>query len=58
MRRSRATPEYEADGVRLVRTAASRPVRLHKRDPDLTKTSVRAWVRQAEIEEGKGRLET
>ncbi len=44
--------EQKADAVRMVRegTSASRVAR----DLDLTETALRAWVKQAEIDEGKG----
>jgi transposase len=45
-------PEYKAEVVRLVRTGKT--AGQVARDLDLTETSVRAWVRQAEIDEGKG----
>ena len=47
------TPEYKAEVVRLVRTGGKTAGQV-ARDLDLTETSVRAWVRQAEIDEGKG----
>jgi transposase len=47
------TPEYKAEVVRLVRSGSKKAGEV-SRDLGLTETSVRAWVRQAEIDEGKG----
>ena len=47
------TAEYKSEVVRLVRTGGKTAGQV-ARDLDLTETSVRAWVRQAEIDEGKG----
>ena len=46
------TAEQKADAVRLVREVGN----LSKvaRDLDLTETALRAWVKQAEIDEGRG----
>ena len=46
------TPEQKADAVQMVRQAGN----LSKvaRDLDLTETALRSWVKQAEIDEGKG----
>ena len=52
-KRRHFTPEYKAEVVRLVQTGG-KTARQAARDLDLTETSVRAWVRQAEIDEGKG----
>lgn len=52
-KRRHFTPEYRAEVVRVVRTSGKTPGQV-ARDLDLTETSVRAWVRQAEIDEGKG----
>ena len=46
------TAEQKADAVRIVREGASVP--NVARDLDLTETALRAWVKQAEIDEGKG----
>ena len=46
-------PEYKAEVVALVRKSG-KTVGQVARDLDLTETSVRAWVRQVEIDEGKG----
>lgn len=48
------TPEYKAEVVRLV-AAGDRTAGQVARDLELTETSVRAWVRQAEIDSGKGK---
>lgn len=47
------TPEYKAEVVRLV-AAGDRTVGQVARDLELTETSVRAWVRQSDIDSGKG----
>ena len=46
------TPEQKADAVRVAREIGS--VRKAARDLDLTETCLRAWVRQAEVDEGGG----
>ena len=46
------TPEQKADAVRLVRKVGS--VSRVAKDLDLTETALRQWVRQAEIDEGRG----
>jgi transposase-like protein len=43
------TPEYRAEVVRLVRTSGKSIGQL-ARELELTETSVRAWVRQAEVD--------
>jgi transposase len=52
-KRRHFTPEYKAEVVRLARTGG-KSIGQVARDLGLTETSVRAWVRQAEIDEGKG----
>ncbi len=52
-KRRHFTPEYKAEVVRLVRTGAKTAGQA-ARDLDLIETSVRAWVRQAEVDEGNG----
>jgi len=52
-KRRHFSPEYKAGVVRLVRTGGKTAGEA-ARDLELTETSVRAWVRQAEIDEGKG----
>lgn len=47
------TPEYKAEVVALVRKGGKSAGQV-ARDLDLTETSVRAWVKQADIDEGKG----
>jgi transposase len=51
--RRRFTPEYKAEVVALMRKSGKTAGQV-ARDLDLTETSVRAWLRQAEIDEGKG----
>ena len=52
-KRRHFTPEYKAEVVRLIRTGGKTAGQA-ARDLDLTATSVRAWVRQAEVDNGKG----
>jgi transposase len=47
------TPEYKAEVVALVQKG-DRTAGQVARDLELTETSVRAWVRQAEVDAGKG----
>jgi transposase len=47
------TPEYKAEVVALFRKSGKTAGEV-SRDLDLTETSVRGWIRQAEIDEGKG----
>lgn len=53
-RRSRRkfTAEQKADAVRMVRKLGN--LAKVARDLDLTETSLRNWVKQAEIDEGRG----
>lgn len=46
------TPEQKADAVRLVREVGN--LAKVARDLDLTETALRNWMKQAEIDEGKG----
>lgn len=46
------TPEEKADAVRLVREVGN--LARVARDLDLTESSLRNWVKQADIDEGKG----
>ncbi len=52
-KRRKFTDEFKADAVKLVRDG-SRSVGQVARDLDLTESSLRKWVRQAEIEAGEG----
>lgn len=52
-KRRHFTPEYKAEVVALVRKSG-KTVGQVSRDLDLTETAVRAWVRQADIDDGKG----
>ena len=52
-KRRHFTPEYRAEVVRLVRTSGKTAGEV-ARDLDLTETSVRAWVRQADVDAGRG----
>lgn len=51
--RRKFTPEFKADVVRLCRTGAETIAEVCRR-LDLTETAVRAWVRQAEVDEAGG----
>jgi transposase-like protein len=48
------TKEFKAETVRLVRDSG-KPVGTVARELDLTETALRDWVRQAEVEAGRGR---
>jgi transposase len=52
-KRRHFTPEYKAEVVALVRKGG-KTVGQVSRDLDLTGTAVTAWVRQADIDDGKG----
>ena len=47
------TPEYKAEVVALVRKSGKSPGQVAS-DLDLTETAVRAWVKQANIDAGRG----
>ena len=47
------TREFKAEAVRLVRES-SKSVPTVARELDLTETALRSWVRQAEIDAGRG----
>ena len=47
------TTEFKAQAVRLVRES-DRPISAVARELDLTETALRSWVRQAEIDAGRG----
>ena len=47
------TPEYKAEVVKLAATSGKSAGQI-ARELDLTETAVRAWVRQAEVDAGKG----
>ena len=46
-------PEFKAEAVKLVQTSG-RSVPDVARELDLTETALRAWVKQAEVDAGKG----
>jgi transposase len=50
--RRKYTPEQRADAVRMVREVGN--LAQVARDLELTETSLRNWVKQAEIDEGRG----
>ena len=51
-KRRKYTPEQKADAVRMVREVGN--LAQVARDLDLTESSLRSWVKQAEIDEGQG----
>ena len=51
--RRKFTDEYKAEAVRLVREQGMAVTQV-ARDLDLTESSLRNWVKQAEVDEGKG----
>ena len=51
-KRRKFTPEEKADAVRMVRAEGN--LARVARDLDLTETALRHWVRQADIDEGRG----
>jgi len=50
--RRKYTPEQKADAVRMVREVGN--LAQVARDLELTETSLRNWVKQADIDEGHG----
>ncbi|MDF2698226.1 MAG: hypothetical protein K0S65_6609, partial [Labilithrix sp.] len=52
-KRRQFTPEYKAEVVKLAQTSGKTAGQL-ARELDLTETAVRAWVKQAETDAGKG----
>lgn len=52
-RRRHFTPEYKAEVVALFRSSG-KTAGVLAHELGLTETSVRAWIRQAEVDEGKG----
>ncbi len=52
-RRRRFTPEFKAETVRLIRQSEKSIGQLCQ-ELDLSETAVRRWVKQAEIDSGRG----
>lgn len=52
-KRRKFTPEFKADAVRLCTTGGKTFAEVTKQF-DLTETSLRKWVKQAEVDAGKG----
>jgi transposase len=52
-RRRKFTKEQKADAVRLVRVSGE-SIPTIARDLDIGENSLRSWIRQAEVDEGKG----
>ena len=48
------TPEFKTETVRLVR-AGGKSIGEVARDLDLTESALRQWVRQAEVDAGRGK---
>jgi transposase len=53
-KRRKFTTEFKAETVRLVQ-AGGRSIGEVARDLDLTESALRLWVRQAEIDAGRGK---
>jgi transposase-like protein len=53
-KRRKFTPEFKTETVRLVQ-AGSRSIGEIARDLDLTESALRLWVRQAEVDAGRGK---
>ena len=53
-KRRKFTPQFKADAVRLVTTGA-KTIGAVTEEFDLTETALRAWVKRAEADEGKGK---
>lgn len=51
-KRRKFSAEEKADAVRMVREVGN--LAKVARDLDLTETALRSWVKQAEVDEGKG----
>jgi len=47
------TPEFKAEAVRLVRES-DKPISMIAKDIGVAETTLRKWVRQADIDEGNG----
>jgi transposase-like protein len=56
-RRRKFTSQFKADAVRLVTTGA-KTIAAVTEEFDLTETALRAWVKRAEVDDGKGSRET
>jgi transposase len=56
-KRRKFTAQFKADAVRLVTTGA-KTIAAVTEEFDLTETALRAWVKRAEADEGKGTGET
>jgi transposase len=52
-KRRKFTPEFKADAVRLV-TTGGRTIAEVTKQFDLIETSLRAWIKQAETDAGRG----
>jgi transposase len=52
-KRRHFTPEFKAEAVRLTQ-AGDRSIPQVAEDLDLTETALRSWVRQGEVDAGKG----
>jgi transposase-like protein len=56
-KRRKFTAQFKADAVRLV-TTGTKTIAAVTEQFDLTETALRAWVKRAEADEGKGTGET
>jgi transposase-like protein len=52
-KRRKFTPEFKAETVKLIRESG-RSIGEICRELDLTETAVRSWVRQTEVDAGRG----
>lgn len=52
-KRPHYTPEFKAEAVQLIRDS-QKPTSVIARDIGVSETALRKWVRQADIDEGKG----
>jgi transposase len=55
-KRRKFTREYKAEAVRLAREGAKvgKSAGMMAKELDLTETALRSWIRQADIDEGRG----
>ena len=53
-KRRKFSAEFKAEAVQLIRESGKSVAEV-ARDLDLTKTSLQHWVRQAEVDSGRGR---
>ncbi len=49
----RYTPEFEAEAVRLVRSATDKPASQIARELGVSDNALRSWLKQAQIDQGE-----